>query len=149
MITDRKNYIGGPDYFKISGPDRGPDRKIFYLVLTKTSFFSNSLTERARQVWTLFWCILVIGIGTGRFVYISILLTCDFIFVFYDGIAIHRKWPILTLDRAIAVANTDVWCDGERRRNTDAPIDDPDIVSVDRSENVDKSTTGSASDWHR
>ncbi len=25
MVTDRKTYIGGPDYFKISGPDRGPD----------------------------------------------------------------------------------------------------------------------------
>jgi hypothetical protein len=41
--------------FYFSGPDRGPDRdililKYFYLGLTKTSFFSNSLTERARQV---------------------------------------------------------------------------------------------------
>ncbi len=29
------NYIGGPDYFKISGSDRGPDRNILvskYLV---------------------------------------------------------------------------------------------------------------------
>ena len=52
MFTDR-NYIGGPDYFKISGPDCGILKlistfKIFYLGLTKTSFFSNSLTERAR-----------------------------------------------------------------------------------------------------
>ena len=55
MVTDR-NYIGGPDYFKISGPDHGPDRNILFdfqnilLGLTKTSFFSNSLTKRARQV---------------------------------------------------------------------------------------------------
>jgi hypothetical protein len=37
--------------------------------------------------------------------------------------------------------------DSERRRNTDAQIDDRRTASVDRSENVDESTTGSASDW--
>ena len=53
---------------------RGPDRdililllnlKIFYfaLGLTKTSFFSNFLTERARQVQTLFSCILIFDIS--------------------------------------------------------------------------------------
>ncbi len=55
--------ISGPDYFKISGPDRGPDSEIFYLVLTKVSFFSNFLTERVRQVWTLFSCILLFEIS--------------------------------------------------------------------------------------
>ncbi len=24
-----ENYIGGPDYFKISGPDRGPESQYF------------------------------------------------------------------------------------------------------------------------
>jgi hypothetical protein len=37
--------------------------------------------------------------------------------------------------------------DSERRQNTDAQIDDRRTASVDRSENVDESTTGSASDW--
>ncbi len=42
--------------FVFSGSDRGPDRNILFdfqnilLGLTKTSFFSNSLTERAGQV---------------------------------------------------------------------------------------------------
>ncbi len=49
MGWSRIKYIGGPDYFKISGSDRGPDRDIL-LGLTKTSFFSKSLTERDRQV---------------------------------------------------------------------------------------------------
>ena len=46
-----------PIILKISGPDRGPDCNILFfdfqnilLGLTKTSFFSNSLTKRARQV---------------------------------------------------------------------------------------------------
>jgi hypothetical protein len=46
-----------PIILKISGPDRGLDCNILFfdfqnilLGLTKTSFFSNSLTKRARQV---------------------------------------------------------------------------------------------------
>ncbi len=52
MVTD-KNNIGGPEYFKISGPDRGPDCNILFqlsLGLTKTSLVSNFLTERVRRV---------------------------------------------------------------------------------------------------
>jgi hypothetical protein len=45
---------------------------------------------------------------------------------FYDGIAINREW--LTWRR----------CDGEQRRNNDAPIDDPDIASVDKKSQVRK-----------
>ena len=62
-----------------------------------------------------------IGIGTkvGSFP-ITNLLPFNITFVFYDGIAINREWP--TLRR----------CDGEQRRNSDAPIDDPDITSVDK-----------------
>jgi hypothetical protein len=60
-----------------------------------------------------------IGIGTkvGSFP-ITVLLTFNITFVFYDGIAINREWP--TLRR----------CDGEQRQNNDAPIDDPDITNV-------------------
>jgi hypothetical protein len=47
--------------------------------------------------------------------------------------AINRELPTST-------SNTDV--EGERRRNNDAPIDDRRTASVDRSENVDESTTG-------
>ena len=47
-----------PIILKISGPNRGLDCNILFffdfqnilLGLTKTSFFSNSLTKRARQV---------------------------------------------------------------------------------------------------
>ncbi len=56
----RVRYMGGShmgkvmsDYFKISGPDRGPDCNILFqlsLGLTKTSLVSNSLTERVRRV---------------------------------------------------------------------------------------------------
>ena len=49
-----------------------------------------------------------IGIGTGRFIYISILLTCDITFIFYDDIAIDRELPISTLNNVIAAANPDV-----------------------------------------
>jgi len=62
-----------------------------------------------------------IGIGTKRGSFsISILLTCDITFIFYDGIIINRE-----------LANTDVdrhrrWCKVDltlmRRWNTDAPI---------------------------
>ncbi len=46
----------------------------------------------------------------------------------------------IDVDNVIEVTNSDVWRDAdERRRNTDAPIDDPNIASVDRSENVDES----------
>ena len=69
-----------------------------------------------------------------------ILLTFDIPFVFYDA----DVMPIINVSNVIAEANHDVWCDDKRRRNTDAPIDDPNIASVDRSENVDESTTGSA-----
>ena len=44
------------------------------------------------------------------------------------------------------------WCDGERRRNTDVPIDDPVISDVDKRVSVvwhEAGSTGSASDWHR
>jgi hypothetical protein len=89
-------WVKWSDYFKISGPDR----EIFYLVLAKVNFFSNFLTERVRQVWTLFSCILIIGIGTGRFIYISSLLTCDIPFIFYDDVANDREWPTSTLIRS-------------------------------------------------
>jgi hypothetical protein len=49
-----------------------------------------------------------IGIGTGRIIYISILLTCDITFIFYDDIAIDRELPISTLNNVIAAANPDV-----------------------------------------
>ena len=55
MFTENKIILVVP--IKISGPDRGPDCNILFfdfqnilLGLTKTSFFSNSLTKRARQV---------------------------------------------------------------------------------------------------
>jgi hypothetical protein len=60
--------IFGPDYFiliQIAVPI-----SIFYfqnifltLGLTKTSFLSNSLTKRVRQIWTLFSCILLFDIS--------------------------------------------------------------------------------------
>jgi hypothetical protein len=49
-----------------------------------------------------------IGIGTGRFIYISILLTFDIPFIFYDGIAINWELPVSTLNNVIEVTNTDV-----------------------------------------
>ena len=49
-----------------------------------------------------------IGIETGRLIYISILLTYDITFIFYDDIAIDRELPILTLNSVIEVTNPDV-----------------------------------------
>ena len=52
-----------------------------------------------------------------------------------------------TLDSVIAATNTDV--EGERRRNTDVPIDDPVISDVDKRVSVvrhEAGSTGSASD---
>jgi hypothetical protein len=79
-----------------------------------------------------------IGIGTGRFINISILLTCDITFIFYDDIAIDRELPISTLNNVIAATNTDV----------EVAANDAPLVSTRsrRSESVDESTTGPASD---
>jgi hypothetical protein len=41
MFTDI-NYIGGPDYFKISGPDRGPDCGLLKLISTFKYFSLGS-----------------------------------------------------------------------------------------------------------
>jgi hypothetical protein len=54
----------------------------------------------------------------------------DIPFVFYDGIAIDRELLTSTLMRR--------WCNGERRRNTDAPIDDRRTASVDKKSQVRK-----------
>ena len=67
---------------------------------------------------------------------LSSLLTFDITFVFYDGIAINREWP--TLRR----------CDGEQRRNNDAPIDDPDVISVDKKSTDPRTLTSRRQDRH-
>jgi hypothetical protein len=45
-----------------------------------------------------------IGIGTGRFIYISILLTFDIPFIFYDA----DVMPIIDVSNVIAAANPEV-----------------------------------------
>jgi len=83
-----------------------------------------------------------IGIGTGRFIYTS-LLTFDITFVFYDDIAIgscrYRRWTT-SLRRRITTL---------RWRRTTSKYRRSDRRPTLRSENVDESMTGSAFDWHR
>ena len=78
---------------------------------------------------------MIIGIGTRWFINITILLTFDIPFVFYDDIVIDREWPISTLNNVIAATNTDV----------DVTKNDVEITTLG-SENVDESTKGSTSD---
>ena len=74
------------------------------------------------------------GIGTkGGSFPITILLTFNIPFIFYDGIAIDRELP--TLNNVIEMTNSDV----------DVTKNDVKITTL-RSENVDESTIGSASD---
>jgi hypothetical protein len=62
-----------------------------------------------------------IGIGTRRGSFsITILLTCDIPFVFYDG---------MEIDNVIWGDEFQRWCDGERCRNIDVQIDVFDRIS--------------------
>ncbi len=40
------------------------------------------------------------------------------------------------------------WCNGEQRRNNDAPIDDPDVISVDKKVADPKVLTSWRQDQH-
>jgi len=40
------------------------------------------------------------------------------------------------------------WCNGEQRRNNDAPIDDPDVISVDKNVADPKVLTSWRQDQH-
>ena len=89
-----------------------------------------------------------IGIGTkGGSFPITILLTFNIPFIFYDGIAIDRELP--TLNNVIEVTNPDVDVTANDveipmlRSTTDALLV---LTRTTNSENVDESTTGSASD---
>jgi len=64
-----------------------------------------------------------ISIGTKWFIYIIILLTYDFPFIFYDDIAIDRELPnIDDVKQRYWGDEFRRWCDEERRRNNDALI---------------------------
>ncbi len=63
-----------------------------------------------------------IGIGTRWFIDITVLLTYDFPFIFYDGITIELQ--IIDVGQRHCGGESRRWCDDERRRNTDVQIDD-------------------------
>jgi hypothetical protein len=79
--------------------------------------------------------------------YITVLLTSDIPFIFYDDIAIDRELPTSTSNSVIAAANTDVEMANDVEILTLRSTIDAPLVSTRsrRSKNVDESTTGSAS----